>query len=1389
MQNSYKRILICFVGCFTMFFSVLYAQDTYNKFEFASIKEGISKVGIYTIIQDDLGFIWLGTNGVGLYRYDGLNYDSFKYNLDDSTSLSSNIVFTSCRDSKDRLWFGTTDGLNLFHPHNERFTKIANSEFGVSDHEKIIVRSLKDDGNGNLFVGTMGFGLFILHTDDLSVQRVPNQQPVASENRNIKAIQIDSSGKVFVGTNSGIREYDRNKNILKPSVFPTLSGSQTLTTDIESLEIDSQQNIWVGTVSDGLYKIKSSNTSPDRIEHFPISRNLILSLKALPDGTVLCGAENEGLFHLAHSGRILHHYTANKLDKGSILSNSIWSMYLDEEERIWLGHFNKGVSFYDPLSDKFNGLESLFHSSNSLNYESVAAIAEDSAGRLWIGMDGGGIDVYDKEKKQYLHIHTKSNAHYSGLTSDYIEALLFDSHQNLWVGSWDNGIYFLKKGSKHFIHYNVESTQGDLSSNSILSIAEGADGMIWIGTFKHGLHSYDPAKEKFQRYMSAPFLEQGIPDTEIRDICIDDRGRIWLATSGCLFKVERSEVGSYAVVSMWSRLSEVFDKHTNANNILSLYPGKDEVLWIGTRGAGLCKYDLRQDVFTSYQKADGLNQENINSIVADDDGNLWLAGNSGITRFEVTDNKFTPYTVHDGLLSNDFNVNAGYKDREGIIYFGNFMGIDYFNPASIILNKNQTSLHLKGLKLFHETVLPNQNESPLKRVLSQTNRITLTSKQSVFTIEYLGLNYTRPEGVEYAYYLKGYEDSWNYVGNKRSATYTNLDAGDYTFMLKASNNDGVWSESPLTLDITVLPPWYMTFWAFVGYVILLMVGLFLFRRYVKDRIKHKQQIAHERIKRLQEKQLQEKKSQFFTNISHEFRTPLTLIMNPLWDVINDENLVLPDSVKEKHKIIYKNADRLSRLINEILDFRKLELNKVRIKARELDLIAFCLEVSRYFKEEAASRNIDLSIHADVSSLSVWVDESMMEKILFNLLSNAFKVTPDGGTIRMALQKNDELVRLPLVDEKKSVHAVQIVVSDTGSGMQKEELKKIFERYYQIKETNKVYSGGTGIGLDLVQSFIHLHKGRIEVDSEPGKGTNFKILLPQGNGHFSEENLVRTYDGSQNKASRGVIENNKSQVSSDDQSDKKSDTIAHTLLIVEDNAELRNYLKEELKTQYRILTAVNGAEGLEAAKESLPDIILTDVIMPEMDGLVFCKSIKKDMRTSHIPLLMLTAKTSIENRMEGIETGADAYMVKPFDMRLLKIRLSQLIKSRQIIFNKYFSVISDVDKDVQTTSLDKEFIERVLNYIHENMDDPDLNVEALASRLNLSRSQFYRKIKALTNQTASEFLRNIRLQRARQLIESGNDNISEVCYKVGFSSPSYFTKCFKNYFGLLPTEVN
>jgi signal transduction histidine kinase/DNA-binding response OmpR family regulator len=848
-----------------------------------------------------------------------------------------------------------------------------------------------------------------------------------------------------------------------------------------------------------------------------------------------------------------------------------------------------------------------------------------------------------------------------------------------------------------------------------------------------------------------------------------------------LYKVVKKDK-NYKVPAIKELYSDTSDY--NINSVLSLYEDDNNNLWIGTDGDGLFQYNLETKTLKKIGKNEGLQQETVASITTSQDGNLWIAGNKGLSKINLNKaNEVTNYNVNDGLLSNDFNNNAAFSDDSGILYFGNYSGINYFNPKKIITNPYEPSVYLTDLKIFNNSVAIDDQDSPLTSVLSETSEITLTHEKSVFTISYAGINYTRPENNTYAYYLEGFEEDWNYVDHTKTATYTNLASGDYTFKVKAANNDGVWNKTPTTLKITILPPWWISNWALFSYLLLLLLFSYLAYRIINSRIVEKRLIKFERDKRQQEEELNNKKIQFFTNISHEFRTPLTLMLNPLEDIINSKHLEFSEDVKEKHNIIYKNTKRLTRLINELMDFRKLQFNKLTVNACEIEAVSFINEVSSYFREEADQQDISFSTTFNANNITLWADPGMLEKILFNVLSNAFKVTSEEGLINIDVSIPEEKKILPLIDEKNPISVIEIRIEDTGSGIKQEEIDQIFQRFYQVKEINSQYYGGTGIGLEVVQSFTNLHKGKIEVESEEGKGTIFHLYFAQGNAHFSSSEI---FIPSNNKIDNPPVE----EISNEKKNDEPEGELKKKkmVLIVEDNAELRNYLSNQLKKEYNILLATNGIEALKLSDKKIPDVIISDVMMPKMDGYEFCARLKENLKTSHIPVLMLSAKTMSDDWIKGIEAGADIYVNKPFKIDILKSQLKRLIKSRQILFDKYSSGTNTFSTPNHTSSLDKEFIAKVLKYINENIQDSQLGVEFLAEELFLSRSQLYRKIKALTGQTANEFIRKIRLLKAKELIENGYDSIGEIGFKVGFSSPSYFTKCFKAEFGVLPTEL-
>jgi len=1366
-ENCFRIIII-------LFFLVnnLFSQNTFENYQFRLVNKESSKSGIYTITQDQFGIMWMGTNGAGLYKFDGVNYVSYEQNSNVNNSINSNLIYATYVDKHNRLWVGTDEGLCLYNRDLNSFESI-DIQKKVKKETVISVKSIIEDNNGNLFLGTFNGGLLKLNikTREITSVKLDVANPA---NYLINSLVKDKSGTIYLGTNFGLKVLDQIKNQVKK--VTAINDKQILSGNIVSMFVDSKQNIWIGNGYKGLVKI---NLNSKEAFSYPITTKRIMSILATDTKTILCATENDGLIIVNDQGVVQKKYVNSKFNIRSLSSNSVWSLFLDKERRIWLGYYNKGLGVFDKINSKVTIIESLPGNSQSLQTNCVTGIAKDKEGQLWISMEGGGVDVYNPVNKTFKHITRSDNSFYSGLTNDNITKVYIDKKQNVWLSSWNEGIFLLKKGSRNFINYNTKNT--NLASDNIMSITEDSRGVIWIGTFAKGLHYYTPSDGKFHYCNSKPF--HNVMNLDIRNVMVDSDDAVWVGSTTGLYKVTTKDFLTFSVVSFRDKMSEKLKNHKSTHTINTLYEAKNKEIWIGTDGAGLFSYNKKTDSLKWYINFKGLHEKSISSITESNDGGIWLSGKKGITRLDLKNKTTFNYSIYDGLLGNDFNNNSVLKDENGVLYFGSYEGLNYFNPTNLVKSKKQLPIYFTDLKLFNKSVGPLEKNSPLVKVISQTKKIILRHDQSVFTIDFIAVNYSFPARNEFAYYLEGFEDSWNYVGNKRSATYTNLAPGNYVFKVKTAEKNGVWSQKPLELRIEILPPWWKSSFAYLFYTLLLLAAIYFGNQYYQNRFKQKQMIEFEKTKAVQIEKLNNKKLQFFTNISHEFRTPLTLILNPLGDIIKNYRSDLPEAVLKKLQTIQKSSDRLSRLINELMDFNQLQFNKMTLQLQQIEVVSFTREIVSYFDEEAFSRGILLEFESNKTALKDWIDPKMFEKIIFNVVSNAFKVTPDNGRITVKIVVNSELMPFPLIDGGASYPSFEVIVEDTGSGLDKKDIKKIFDRFYQVNNLNKAYYGSTGIGLEVVRGFVELHKGIIEVESELGVGTTFKLLFPVGKEFFNEnEILLEEFKKEKKMSFTPKVEETEIQP---EENQEKQDRI-YTILIVEDNVELRNYLKNELKKEYKVLVAENGQVGLELALQKLPDLILTDVIMPVMSGLELCKSIKADLKTSHIPLMMLSAKALVKDRLEGIDSGADMYLSKPFDMDILRSSLVQLINSRQIMFNKFYNGITPKAKE-KTTTLDNDFIKNVLKYINENISEPELSVEELASKVFLSRSQLYRKIKTLTGVSVNEFIRNVRLEKAKELIELGNDNITEISYKVGFSSPSYFTKCYKDKYGYLPTH--
>lgn len=805
------------------------------------------------------------------------------------------------------------------------------------------------------------------------------------------------------------------------------------------------------------------------------------------------------------------------------------------------------------------------------------------------------------------------------------------------------------------------------------------------------------------------------------------------------------------------------------NTVTSVYKDQNH-LWIGTSGDGLYKYHIENQSSIKYGLDDGLVDEFIHSIVKDDSGIFWVSTNKGLSRIDSKSKNIKNFNQEDGLQSNEFNFNASLKTKNGDLLFGGIEGFTVFDPKKIEKDSFIPPLTITSFQLRNNA----------ENIFLETIKdVTLEHNQNYFTIDYIALDYSKPTKIKYAYILEGFDESWNYVDNKRTVSYTNLKPGNYTFKVKASNTEGDWpTQNMVSFKLKIERAIWETYWAYSFYFIVLFSLFWLIRKYEVLRIKNKHDLEQERLDKDQLKEINKLKLQLFTNISHDFRTPLTLIIGPLEQLIKENKV--GDEVQKQLNLMYRNAKTLLELINQLLDFRKSEAGKLTINVRKINLTTFFEDCKLAFEELANRRNIKYKLFVSEKIDNVWFDKIEMKKVVLNILSNAFKFTPRNGIISIKIKP---ILRNP--------SRIEIIIANTGKGIPTEDLENIFDRYFQLGQKNE-FRSGTGVGLALAKDIVELHHGKISVQSKINKGTVFTISLQSGNEHFKESEIIKdeNFEESENDfndynsftdVQPGWVRA-KSVVNTFEMNSE-----LNTILIVEDNNEVRNLIYEIFKDSFNVIVATNGIEGLEFSRNYEIDVIVSDLMMPKMDGLEMCENLKSDIRTSHIPVILLTARTSSKVQKKGYETGADIYITKPFNAETLKLQVHNILNSRRSLIEKFKKDILIEPKEITVVSADEEFLNKAMRIIEENFADPDFNVNGFTEKMFMSQSLLYRKIKILTGQSISEFIRTVRLKKACQLLQKTNLPVKNIVYDIGFNDVKYFRKCFSELFHMTPSE--
>lgn len=1366
LRTSLITVSFFFIACCS------FCQELDLKFRNISREQGLSNSTAQCIYQDSEGFIWIGTAD-GLNRYDGYKTTVYQTNPADSGSISGNYISCISEDRQKNLWIGTSKGLNLFNRRNNKFTHFTHHLENAASLSSNGISCIYEDKKGNVWVGTMG-GLNLVEMGGNKFNRFPN--PYKSGN-NISGVFEDRKGVLWVGSDGGgLFSFDKNNKIFHP--YKTLQGSiSTVGNNITAIAENKAGNLFIGTKGGGLFVL---NTGQDSIVNFrhndaepmSLSSDVVKSLLADSKGAVWVGTENGGLNRLNISAGSFTHFENSPDDPASLSQKTTSAIFEDDMGNLWVGTHRGGVNLYCPSANKFRRY---LQGRTGLSYKDVKTFFEDKTGIVWIGTDGGGINTWNRKAGTFeKYRHQPGNN--GSVGSDAILHIVEDRQGNKWVGTWGGGLNLsLGNGRfKQFLHNSNDPSS--ISSNNVWRIFEDSRNNLWVGTFYGGLNLFDRKTQRFNRITTDSLKQTSFLGNNVVSINEDKYGNLWFGTDdgglNCL-DVNTNHFEHYFYQGKEGSAGGI-------GNLRVIFIDSKQRLWIGQKGLHLFNYNTK--TFSLYSDNPVLNNENIQGITEDKKGVFWISTRNGLMAFNPDSKSLKQYTTTDGLQGLEFNQNACLRLSDGEMLFGGFNGFNIFNPLNMPADMPAAPVYITDLQIFNKSMQFGEPGSPLKSPVGQAEAITLQYEHSVFSLEYAALDYVSPQETRYAYKLDGFDKNWNYVGTQRKATFTNLDPGTYTFHVKSGSADGQWSNKEKSITIIIQPPFWMTWW-FRAIAILVLLGtaytLFFYHR--KSEAKR---LDEEKTREMQQMQLQ-----FFTNISHEFRTPLSLISGPL-EKIQQEAGILPAHA-HYFQLMQRNVNRLMALISELMDFRKVEAGALKLKVMPGDLGLLVQAIADDFTELALQKNIRFEVTVPAPLSEKWFDPQVLEKVIINLIHNSFKYTTNGGSISIEVISSikdlvplyeNELVVKSDFQAKEQVH---IRITDTGKGISKESIRYLFERYYRITKEHL----GSGVGLAFVKSLTLLHKGAIHVNSQLDKGTEIVISLPCSKEDYAKEEKWMNNSETGEVQLESIRYKTLYQETTTEAGSVNNGipATARHILIVDDNEELRNFLKECLGRDYHISEAENGSLGLQKAREETPDLVISDVMMPVMDGIEFCRQLKEDIEISHIPFILLTAKNALQAKMDGIGGGADHYFSKPLSLELLQLTIRNLFEQRQKIKERYSRDFKVEVRELVHSVKDKEFMDSLLELMEKQLENTDLNVDYICQQIGMSKTKLYKKIKDITGQTINEFVRAFRLKKAIDIMTHEDVTVTEVMYRIGIQSHSYFTTVFKKEFGKTPSQ--
>ena len=1330
--------------------------------KFYSTNNELSSSLINQIFQDKRGFIWIATE-YGLNRFDGLRFSNYKHVSGDSTSIKNNYVRTLFEDSRQNLLVGCIDGLMKYDSETDTFREIPMIRAGkrVFPH----ITQMQKLHNGEIWVVTTGQGIFRLDEEKQQAESI--DAIMRQVNYNFQSnLYEDSHYNIWIGTEGhGLICYLPDTQEVRVFRYPVINDNY-----VSAIGEDKYGNLFIGTQKHGLSRYEREQ---NRFVPVPYMGGEELSIYCLTlvDDRLLIGTDGQGLKTYNRMTGKIEDYSINSAPL-DFSEGKIHTIMEDRDKNLWVGLFQKGIVLMPKQENPFEyyGNKSIHY--NPIGQGCVMSIYQDSNRHLWVGADNEGIFELDAEGRRLRHYQPGNNPRSMANT---IMCMYEDTNGDFWLGSYTRGLAKLNRRTGE-CEYPLP-----VDNEKIFSITEDRHKNLYIATFGSGFYQYNLVTKELKHYESSKDETGDLTRNELANdwvnyIFCDSEGMIWL--------------GHYKGISCFNPVNESFINYRKVNTLVEDRVGyvvqEDHAgnIWAGTTD-GLYCFNKKTDELTCFTVADGLPNNVICGICEDEEHNMWISTYMGICKYDAKTGRYINYYAGDGLQGNEFTHGAFYKDEAGKVYFGGINGITYFQPSSIESVLKDTKVWITDFSIFNQPVRKNTRSgrhTVIYTSVPDANMFQLAHYDNTFSIVFSTLQYNNPEQISYQYKIEELSNQWlSTEPGVNRVTYNNLLPGKYTFHVRALSHGNL--SEIRTVKILITPPWYEMWWAYCIYAFLFGLLVLGIVNYILSRMRHRREI----MKREHAEQLNEAKLQFFINISHEIRTPMTLIINPLEKLLAEKK---GGEVQKTYLMIYRNAQRILRLINQLMDIRKLDKGQMFMKFRETDMVGFIDDVMLTFDYMARKKKIHFSFEHVMPQLKVWVDMNNFDKILMNIFSNAFKYTPEQGEITVILSTGRDSTRRDPLKEY-----FEITVTDNGIGLDREKIERIFERFYQIDNDVTKSNFGTGIGLHLSRSLVELHHGIILAENrEDAPGSRFIIRIPLGSAHLRTDELedveaVITPHTVLVKPEKTDLE--EAFEEEEDEESKKAGKSKNRMriLIVEDEEEILSYLKEELEGDYRIMTRKNGREAYDTILADTPDLVISDIMMQEMDGLSLCRKIKQNTNVNHVPVILLTAKSKPEDTMEGMATGADAYMVKPFNTELLKSTIANLIANRKLLKSKFSGAQQQEDKvqKLSMKSADEILMSKIMKVINENLSNPDLNVEMLAANVGLSRVHVHRKLKELTNLSARDFIKNIRLQQAAALLKEKKLTVSEVAYATGYTNLSHFSSSFKEVHGMSPKE--